>query len=162
MRFPLVAYYKHFKETSKCRCEYSGNRKPSLCCDKLIDIVGFNPNNVLGMKHPSVRNTTSLGRIGSFTLNESYNNDPHAVYESVSSAVKDYVYWQDFVFNIAKKKNIKIPQNDLEYIWFCERFKYNPKRSYFEKLEILVENDKYRNDSESLRQLRVKNRRVAK
>lgn len=135
VKFPDVHFLIHFKETSFCR-PIGKTSTATLCTDDLIDIIGFNPNNGSGMKHPHYRKTTSIGSIGEVIKRrgivlpkgyERYYKDPHAVYLTPYDHCVDEKLWQEYWFN--RKKTV--PQTARAYIAFTKKIGYNPYDHYY-------------------------------
>lgn len=133
--FPEIHFIMHFKETSFCRPISRGI--VSLCTDDLIDIIGFNPNNGSGMKHPHYRPTKSLGSIGDVIKQrgikldpkyKKYYKDPHAVFATPFEHCLDIAMWQNYWFS----RKGEIPDTEEEYIEFLRKVGYNPYSKYYD------------------------------
>jgi hypothetical protein len=133
--FPEIHFIMFFKESSFCKPIEPGHT-PTLCTNDIIDIIGFNPNNGSGMKHPYYRPTLSIGPIGDVIKQRKikldskykrYYNDPHAVFKSPYDHCKDIALWQKYWF----KRKGYTPNTALDYIAFLKKVGYNPYDHYY-------------------------------
>lgn len=85
-----------------------------------------NGNNLVGMKHPKVRKTTSLGK---------YDKSGHAFYESIEKCIDDYKKWQN-------AREIKKELTHEEYCDLLIQKKYAEDKRYKTKLLKIIKNNK--------------------
>lgn len=131
--FPEVHFIIHFKETSFCRPMDGGIA--TLCTDDLEEVLGFNPYNGSGMKHPAYRKTYSMGSIGSVLKSMDrklpakyayYYKDPHATYANPFHHCLDIALWQEYW--MSRKY---YPKTEADYIAFLQKVGYNPYDNYY-------------------------------
>ena len=145
--FPVVVFLQHFKETSFCKEDSRREGVPTLCSYNWESLgIQWNPHNYVGMKHPSYRETTSIGSIGEilenmserygFEVPENLKDDPHAVYLSARDCAIDMTLYQQYWYN---QLGYKPDYSEEEYIDFIRETGYNPNLSYFISLNELLE-----------------------
>lgn len=118
---PLLKFYS--------RIEASGINCPEIVVAQCFLETGFlnskiykQNNNLFGLKHPSVRETTSLGVLNG-----------HAYYDNIEDCITDYCLWQKYWY--AKKGISNL--NMEEYYLFLANVGYAEDPKYIPKLKSI-------------------------
>lgn len=85
--------------------------------------------NPYGLKLPKYRDTYAIGE-----------NKGHAIFNSFSDAVADYVERQDYWVPIFEKNYWKI-ENEDDYIYFLTKSGYAEDKKYADKIRNIIERD---------------------